>query len=50
MGGYGMVRHSRPCGEVAEGGVDVIDVEGENDAPPTPSARKRKGRTPPRRH
>ena len=28
------------------GGANVFDVEGEDDAPPTPSARKRKGRPP----
>ena len=46
MGGRGMASHARACGEAAEGGVDVIAVEGDDDALPTPSARKRKGRPP----
>ena len=33
-------------GRQCKGGVDVIDAEGEEDAPPAPSARKRKGRHP----
>ena len=44
-----MACHARPCGEAAEGGVDVIDVTGEEDAPPRPSARKRKAPPPPPR-
>ena len=37
MGGRGMACHAHPCGEAAEdgGGADVIDVEGEDDPPPT---------------
>ena len=37
-GGRGMACHARPCGEAAEGGggADVIDVEGQDDAPPHP--------------
>ena len=33
-------------GRQRKGEVAVIDVEGEDDVPPTPSARKRKGRSP----
>ena len=39
-----MACHARPCGEDAgsRGGGDVIDVEGQEDAPSAPRARKRK--------
>ena len=33
-------------GRQRKGEVDVIDVEGEEDAPPTPSAQKRKAQPP----
>ena len=42
-----MACHARPCGEAVEGGVDVIDVKGEEEVPPTPSARKQKAPPPP---
>ena len=47
VAGRGMACHACPCGDAAEGGVDVIDVEGQEEAAPTPSARKRKAQPPP---
>ena len=42
MGGRGMACHARPCGGGCgvRRGVDVIDVDGEEDPPPHPPCRK----------